>query len=48
MHGKPLIFLAGSGDKQRVLEFVAEGIEWIVLGERWPLAGTHRAHAELQ
>ena len=37
----------GSGDKQRVLALVAEDIEWIVPGEGWPLAGTHRGHAEL-
>jgi len=35
----------GSGDKQRVLSLVAEEIEWIVPGEDWPLAGTHRGHA---
>jgi uncharacterized protein len=38
----------GSGDKQRVLELVAADIEWIVPGERWPLAGTHRAHAGVE
>jgi len=37
----------GSGDKQRLLSLVAEDIEWIVPGEDWPLAGTHRGHAEL-
>ena len=37
----------GSGDKQRVLALVAEDIEWIVPGEDWPLAGTHRGRAEL-
>ena len=36
-----------SGDKQRVLALVAEDIEWIVPGEDWPLAGTHRGHAAL-
>src|ERR1039458_9282103 len=35
----------GSGDKQRVLALVAEDIEWIVPGEDWLLAGTHRGHA---
>jgi ketosteroid isomerase-like protein len=35
----------GSGDQQRVLALVAEDIEWIVPGEDWPLAGTHRGHA---
>jgi uncharacterized protein len=37
----------GSGDKQQVLALVAEDIEWIVPGEDWPLAGTHRGHAGL-
>ena len=37
----------GSGDKERVLAMVAEDIEWIVPGEDWPLAGTHRGHAGL-
>ncbi len=37
----------GSGDKQRVLALVAEDIEWIVPGEDWTLAGTHRGHAGL-
>jgi ketosteroid isomerase-like protein len=37
----------GSGDKQRVLALAAEEIEWIVPGENWPLAGTHRGHAGL-
>ena len=37
----------GAGDKQRVLELVAEDIDWIIPGEDWPLAGTHRGHAGL-
>jgi uncharacterized protein len=37
----------GSRDKQRLLSLVAEDIEWIVPGEDWPLAGTHRGHAGL-
>ena len=37
----------GSGDQQRLLALVAEDIEWIVPGEDWPLAGTHRGHAGL-
>jgi uncharacterized protein len=37
----------GSGDKQRLLSLVAEDIEWIIPGEDWPLAGTHRGHAGL-
>jgi uncharacterized protein len=37
----------GSGDKQRLLSLVGEDVEWIVPGEDWPLAGTHRGHAGL-
>ena len=37
----------GSGDKQRLLALSAEDIEWIIPGEDWPLAGTHRWHAGL-
>ena len=37
----------GSGDEQRLLSLVAEDIEWIIPGEDWPLAGTHRGHAGL-
>ena len=42
-------FLAALGrrDKQALLALVAEDIEWIIPGEDWPLAGTHRGHAEL-
>ena len=36
-----------SGNKQRLLAVVAEDIEWIIPGEDWPLAGTHRGHAGL-
>ena len=35
----------GRGDKQGLLALVAEDIEWIIPGEDWPLAGTHRGHA---
>ena len=37
----------GSGDKQGLLALSAENIEWIIPGEDWPLAGTHRGHAGL-
>jgi hypothetical protein len=30
-----------------MLALVAEDIEWIIPGEDWPLAGTHRGHAGL-
>src|ERR1700685_1421778 len=35
-------------DKQGLLALSAEDIEWIVPGEDWPLAGTHRGHAGLE
>ncbi len=37
----------GSGDKQRLLALVAEDIQWIIPGQDWPLAGTHRGHQGL-
>ena len=37
----------GRGDKERLLALSAEDIEWIIPGEDWPLAGTHRGHAGL-
>jgi len=37
----------GSRDKQRLLSLVADDMEWIIPGEDWPLAGTHRGHAGL-
>jgi uncharacterized protein len=42
-------FLAALGrrDQQGLLALVAEEIEWIIPGEDWPLAGTHRGHAGL-
>jgi ketosteroid isomerase-like protein len=33
-------------NKRKLLALVAEEIEWIVPGEDWPLAGTHRGHAQ--
>jgi ketosteroid isomerase-like protein len=36
-----------SGDMQALLALSAEDIEWIIPGEGWPLAGTHRGHAGL-
>jgi ketosteroid isomerase-like protein len=35
----------GRGDKEGLLALVAEDIEWIIPGEDWPLAGTHRGRA---
>ena len=37
----------GGHSKQDLLALVAEDIEWIIPGEDWPLAGTHRGHTEL-
>ena len=37
----------GGHNKQDLLALVAEDIEWIIPGEDWPLAGTHRGHAGL-
>lgn len=35
------------GDHKGVMALVADDIEWIIPGEDWPLAGTHRGHAGL-
>ena len=37
----------GGSDRQALLALSAEDIEWIIPGEDWPLAGTHRGHAGL-
>lgn len=37
----------GRGDREDLLALAAEDIEWILPGEGWPLAGTHRGHAGL-
>jgi ketosteroid isomerase-like protein len=43
-------FLAALGDrnKQGLLALAGEDIEWIIPGQGWPLAGTHRGHAGLE
>jgi hypothetical protein len=38
---------AGPLAPPRSLALSAEDIEWIIPGEDWPLAGTHRGHAGL-
>jgi ketosteroid isomerase-like protein len=40
-------FLAAMGGRkeQDLLALAAEDLEWIIPGEDWPLAGTHRGHA---
>lgn len=40
-------FAAIGGDREALLALVSEDIEWIIPGEDWPLAGTHRGHAGL-
>ena len=45
---KDFLAAIGSGDTRRVLALAAEDMEWIVPGEDWPLAGTHRGHAGLK
>jgi hypothetical protein len=42
---KDFFAAVGKGDKQGLLALSAEDIEWIIPGEAWPLAGTHRGHA---
>ncbi len=37
----------GGADKHDLLALVAEDVEWIIPGDGWPLAGTHRGHAGL-
>jgi uncharacterized protein len=37
----------GRGDREGLLALVAQDIEWIIPGENWPLAGTHRGQAGL-
>ena len=44
---KDFFAASGSGDKNRLLALVAEDVEWLIPGEDWPLAGTHRGHAGL-
>lgn len=34
----------GRRDSEALLALVTEDIEWIIPGEDWPLAGTHRGH----
>ena len=44
---KDFVAALGRGDKQGLLALSAEDIEWIIPGEDWPPAGTHRGHAGL-
>jgi ketosteroid isomerase-like protein len=45
---KRFLVALGGRDKQGLLALSAEDIEWIIPGEAWPLAGTHRGHAGLE
>src|SRR4051794_18230834 len=45
---KDFLAAMGRGDKERLLALAAEDIEWIIPGENWPLAGTHRGHGGLE
>jgi ketosteroid isomerase-like protein len=38
----------GRSDRRDLLALTSEDIEWIIPGEDWPLAGTHRGHAGLE
>src|SRR6195952_1252633 len=37
----------GSSNAHDLLALAAEDIEWVIPGEGWPLAGTHRGYGEL-
>lgn len=37
----------GSDNQQDLLALTAEEIEWVIPGEGWAMAGTHRGHAGL-
>ena len=45
---KDALAAIGRGDRQGLLALSAEDIEWIIPGEDWPLAGTHRGHAGVE
>src|SRR6202790_1772380 len=45
---KDFLAALGGRDKDALLALADEDIEWIIPGENWPLAGTHRGHAGLE
>jgi len=45
---KDFLAALGGRDKDGLLALADEDIEWIIPGENWPLAGTHRGHAGLE
>jgi ketosteroid isomerase-like protein len=44
---KDFFAAVGRGDTKGLLALSVEDIEWIIPGEKWPLAGTHRGQAGL-
>ena len=44
---KDFFAAVGRGETQGLLALSVEDIEWIIPGEKWPLAGTHRGQAGL-
>jgi ketosteroid isomerase-like protein len=44
---KDFFAAVGRGDTQGLPPLSVEDIEWIIPGEKWPLAGTHRGQAGL-
>jgi ketosteroid isomerase-like protein len=44
---KDFFAAVGRGDTQGLLALSVEDIEWIIPGEKWPLAGTHRGQPGL-
>ena len=45
---KDFLAVLGRRDQESLLALADEDIEWIIPGENWPLAGTHRGHAGLE
>ena len=44
---KAFFLAAFGGDREAMLALVTDDIEWIIPGQDWPLAGTHRGHVGL-
>jgi ketosteroid isomerase-like protein len=45
---KDFFAAVSDGDSDSLLALVAEDIEWVIPGECWPLAGTHRGQAGVE
>ena len=45
---KDFFAAVGSGDRHRLMALCAEDIEWVIPGDGWALAGTHRGQAGLE